>query len=153
MVEETVKVQKSNRELHWFWKLTTKWWFFPILYLSLVLTFSVITSIKSFTSGINSMLRNTLGTFLYTLILMPGGLVYFLQKLIDPTNFTDVAISLSLIFHPFAILSIILIYYFRYKKKIILNWLILILLLLIILSFSGCVLAGLTHFDFTPGGL
>ena len=126
----------SNQYVHWFWNLTTKWWFFPIFYLFLVLLVTVIWKVKGTE-------RTFLSTLALLLIYMPSGLLVFLDKLrvLTGDSLTITAGFFPYFFHPVAIASLIVIQYYKYKKNKILKWLVLTLLFLLVLAFVGCTLS------------
>ncbi|MEK6984597.1 MAG: hypothetical protein AABX33_08535 [Nanoarchaeota archaeon] len=132
MVEPRQKIE--NSELHWFWELTTKGWFFPVFYVSLVLFLSLVHAYID--------KEWSLFVFLQFLYLMPSGLGVLLNLLninFKEDTYFKVLYVWPLIFHLITLISIIAIVYFKQKKSIIIKWLIITLLLLMILSFVGCV--------------
>lgn len=123
---------KSNENLHWFWKLTTKWWFFPVFYIALVFIFLAIKG--KLIEG-----DDTIFNISMLLYLMPNGLFYFLGLDIGSGSFLPPRIRyFPPLFHTLFIFSIIIIQYFKLKKNKILKWLIILLILLLLLSFFGC---------------
>lgn len=146
------ELKESDEQLHWFWKLTTKWWFFPVFYVSLALVLTIIVLVVYANQSKFSDIRNPFGLFALIIIFMPGGLVSMLNVFSNPNVLLNsnsmvavpfpglmsdnLRIILTFIYHPLAILSVISI--FKNRKKI-LKWLILTLLFTMLLSFSGCI--------------
>lgn len=132
-------IQKSDdSQLHWFWKLTTKWWFFPLFYLFLAIFLVIIWKIKGSD-------KNFIPLFFGLIIMMPDGLLAILNLLrIIPKNvfFSSLGLFFPYIFNALSILSIIVIVYYKNKKNQILKWLLLTLLILLLLSFIGCAIGG-----------
>ncbi|MBI2659428.1 hypothetical protein HYX05_05015 [Candidatus Woesearchaeota archaeon] len=130
--------QKSDdSQLHWFWRLTTKWWFFPVFYVFLVVLLVIIWKIK----GEN---ENFIPLFFGLVITMPDGLLFFVELVQGPSNdrYLQLAAFFPFIFHIFLITSVSIIVYFKYKEGRVLRWIILPLLILLISSFIGCAIAG-----------
>ena len=140
------KENLSDSQLHWFWRLTTKWWFFPAFYVFLAFIFATIKAMDEVSSISFS---EIFGGFVGALIYMPGGLVYWVHKLISTDDYVFFAGILSYLFHPLVIILIIAIQYFKYKKNKIIKWLVITLFFLIVLAFSGCVTAQLTGLSAT----
>ena len=130
----------SNKDVHWCWKITTKWWFFPVFYLFLALLGAVIWKLKGGE-------KEFLNYFIVLLIFMPAGLALFLGPILEKVSLGmfqsgEVLISLPYFFHPLAFISYIVILYYKYKKHRIIKWLVLALLILLVLSFIGCAVGG-----------
>ena len=125
MVKNVQKLDDSK--LHWFWDLTTKKWFFLVLYFSLTLLLLIYANVKY---------RAPAPALLGFIVSMPIGLLYLfgLFNKSELQSFIFVCV-----FYIFMVSSIIYLNYIKYKKGIILKWLIIILILLMILSFAGCV--------------
>lgn len=119
------KLKKSDEQLHWFWRLTTKWWFFIALYLFLVILLSFYISIKYNASA-----------FLGVILVMPLGIFYWFGLLDNPSSANPIFIILVYVVMAFSSATI---YYLKFKRGIILKWLIIILILLMVGSFGGCV--------------
>ncbi len=138
---DKIEQSSNDSQLHWFWNLTTKWWFFPLFYLTLSFLFAVLWRIISKSPM-------SLYIILYTLYFLPNGFV----MLIPPVNLLlqyalgglfggigdDFYVGFPLLALPLIILSILVIYYYKRKKNKILKWLIISLFLFLILSFLGC---------------
>lgn len=122
-----IKQKSDDSQLHWFWRVTTKLYFFPLFYITLALLLSIL----------DGLMRKevSLGTFFYALAMMPQGLLL----LVGILHFVqDSPLPIYLVFHPLLLASIIVINYYKTRKKVVLKWLIITWLLLIILSFAGC---------------
>ena len=138
----------DDTQLHWFWKLTTKWWFFPVFYLSLnLLVFLLAITMFSITSA-------DFEYVLFYILMMPSGLShlfltfwkYLFQKSELEWYFFLINIIVTFVFFiPFFISSIIRIPYYRYKKNQILRKNIITLFLLISISFLGLVFFVIKH--------
>jgi len=132
-----LKQKLDDSQLHWFWKLTTKWWFFPVFYIILAMVYPIIVlNMEKFqgSSNFKDAYLEVLGT---VIVFMPAGLSYYLTLIgLDEDFFATIMVF---IFPVFAIGSIILIQLYKLKKKKILKWLIILILLLMILSFFGCI--------------
>lgn len=115
------KQNADDSQLHWFWRLTTKWWFFPVFYisLSLITFFLSILFIK-----FNHPLSFAIETSLITLFMMPNGLVYLFLifwKSLFPNSglewyFLIIAIVINLMFYLWFILCIIKCHIINIKK-------------------------------------
>lgn len=132
---QTSKVDDS--QLHWFWRITTKHYFFPFYYIGLTLLLAIMFGY---------------GGIFPLLIGMPIGLTYLIalpleglhqQKLIN----SDFAAILAVSFHLIYTTGIFTINIYK-KKGILLKWLIITLFLLATLSFVGC--AGIILSDSLP---
>lgn len=140
----------DDSELYWFWRLTTKWYFFPAYYLILAFLFIVTIYQKRL---LELSITSILFEFLLAIVYMPYGLIYLIgipkyglnyrilsygsakENMIVIFNWILYFIIIAL----FIYLSI-LIYYYKRKKNIVLKWLIIALFLLVTLSFLGCVI-------------
>jgi len=140
-------IGSNTQELRGFWRIATKWYFFPLFYTILVLLLTVIPfSIKSRSLSVH------MEIFLETLAFMPAGLLVLLEFAgididhlgIDFIRTENLVFILPIFFFVFAIASIISIQYFKNRKGKILKWLIITLLLVMLLSFLGCSI-GLTE--------
>ncbi|MBI2651903.1 hypothetical protein HYX00_00425 [Candidatus Woesearchaeota archaeon] len=129
-----------------FWKTATKWYFFPLLYLSL----AVILAIGN--GGISELWNpiGLVGTTLYMIaFLIPGGIAIILRILgfstteLVPFDRLPNAASIYLLLYALPIVSYIVIIYYAIKKNIQLKWLIIFLLLFLIVPFMGCVASRL----------
>ena len=171
-----IKKKPDNSKLHWFWKITTKWWFFLVFYYSLYLIFNILYEFFR-PGGYNSLdfhytfflirrdggifgilsflfrsIAGILGESLLSLLFFPFGLVAILD-LIFPNSGDFLSFFPFFIGNAFIFSLMIAIPYFKYKKKQILKWLIIALFLVMILSFSGCVIGGIEKnwdFRFAP---
>ncbi len=121
----------NESELHWFWNLTSKWWFFPVFYVTI-----------TFLTYLNVYDKNDyeLWVFLLFLLLLPAGLIFYIDTILQFFNLSDIVywelpMLSALIFHIFLIISIFFIFYFRSRKNKILKILIITLIILILLSF------------------
>src|SRR3989344_8691426 len=74
-----LKQKLDDSQLHWFWKLTTKWWFFPVFYVLFVVLLTIILWNQK---GGHS--DEAFSFFLYALYFMPNGLLYLLSYLSKP---------------------------------------------------------------------
>ena len=121
----------DDSQLHWFWKYTTKWWFFPVYYVVLVFLLSFLYMLDK------KEILALLG-FAYILISMPIGLLYLANIPKEGTYQVLSEWDGSYIFILLFIVLFSIITYYKYKKETILKWLIITLFLLITLSFVGC---------------
>ena len=111
----------DNSQLNWLWKLTTKWYFFPLLVFILVLLYSIF-ALKSinFESLLISLI---IPSSLYGAILLPE------------TGAGDAFLIFPIIFYLSVILISSIILFYKLKKRITLKWLIVILLLFVSIPF------------------
>ena len=147
------RIKESDEQLHWFWRITTKWWFFLVFYLLLALILGILNvlfppepsmSEQVLNENFMIILSNILFASMFNIIALHIGIGIFFDKLFGNSNAAYwIATILTYIFYPFIIISTIFIIYFRYKKDKILKWLIIALLLTLISSFSGCIMFGL----------
>lgn len=152
------QIKQSDEQLHWFWKLTTKWWFFPLLYVSLALIFSFIYSAQNYIEerlNILSYLLGVLQIFPLTLILMPFGIFYFIY-ILTGYKLSDLGwlrrLYIVLYFGTIAVFLFNLVVYKyegEYSMGVKHRWMIITLLLVLILSFAGCVVGTITGTDYT----
>ena len=129
----------DDSQLHWFWKLTTKWWFFPVFYISLSLVAFLISVILVLT------IESTfdMDDALLILITMPAGVIILLENIPAVSLGWSVFVVMQIfivLFYIYFICCFATILYYRYKKNTILKKNIVILLLVIILSFLGTLL-------------
>ena len=122
-----LKQNPDDPQLHWFWKITTKWWFFPVFYVIIGSTFFIKNSPKNIIPL----------HFLLFLILAPSGILFYFNMFMTIQGLW-LSYVVSFISYLFIIFSYFLIQYYNSKKKI-LKWLIIVLLFYIIISFVGCV--------------
>lgn len=143
-------LNQNPKELHWFWQITTKWYFFPLLYVLMVLLLTIgevwtlVLSDERYVINFTSFS----GQFFYIFIsFFPFGLLWFLQLFGLGLHFEIVGLGQSV--SPFAkyyytatylipFISMFLIVYFKRKKNIVLKWLVISLLLFMFISFVGC---------------
>jgi len=161
--ENASKVQVDDSQLHWFWKLTTKWWFFPVFYV--VLAFLATIQLLSINGKgtFSQFIDASAHIFFLILVFMPTGLQFYLSKFyykyylayyISPVPSARQMELIMFTFDGFIIISIIMIQYFKLKKNITLKWLIITLIVLLLLAFFGCVADPEGVFKImTPGGL
>jgi len=126
-----VDIENNKEELHWFWKITSKWYFFPIFYVFLAFIVAFISAIK------DKNLSQIWEFSLYSLVWMPNGLNYYPQYFDIKLEYNGSIFSL--IFFGVSLSIIIIIQFFKIKYKKILKPFIIVLLILFILAFSGCV--------------
>lgn len=127
-------MKKSKLDI--FWNITSKWYFFPLLYLSLVVTL-ILSEPRNFEF------------MFFIMYLMPNGIFYFVNLLSGyQIENESMVFIFPLIYFLLIIISISIIQYYKFKRKIILKWLILSILLLILLTFSGCIATLITGSDF-----
>jgi len=125
--------KQNNDELHWFWRLTTKWWFLPAFYIFLALLVPLFVN-----EGTSA---DVWSAYFISIMIMPVGILWFFSFLINEKILYDyIQIPFLIISHIFQISSIILIQLYKSKFNKVLKWLIILLLFLIILSFIGCVI-------------
>ena len=136
-------MQDQNlQELNWFWKITTKWYFFPLFYLLLCVAFNIIYDVLHKSAEPFQIILLTL-YFLPNgvILLLPESLNSFLQsslsKLFRGTG-EEFFFGFPIIAHVLMIASISFIIFFSYKRKRILKYLIIALLSFMIISFVGC---------------
>ena len=142
--------QTTEKELHWFWKLTTKWWFFPAFYVFLAFLLAIFESdvyLEIQLYGLPDGMLYTFGNFIGSLLTMSTGLLFWFQKIIPQDNWL-LRLYLALFFIPLVIACTLAIYFFKHKKNKILKWLIVTSILLMVLSFLGLILAKITNFRF-----
>ena len=76
----------DNSQLHWFWKLTTKWWFFPAFYLALVVILTILAWILPPIAQRTAPARSSrfgYQTFFVLLWVMPQGLFWLIGKFFE----------------------------------------------------------------------
>jgi len=146
-MEDLSPKNTNTSEIHWFWRLTTKWYFFPSLYLILAIILSMLAIIlKSnvFESQLSE-IKDFPNALSFMLIFLGSGLIFLIlpsiTSLLEVPRFMPDFFSwaLVLISHIFIISSYFVIPYFWKKKKIILKKLIIVLLIFLLLNFSSCV--------------
>ena len=149
-MEQQQKSKESDEQLHWFWELTTKWWFFPVFYIFLIFILMILWAYLSTNSF--SLLGETFGP---SLVMMPTGLGYYIQLPIDLFSKEPLSPELGFIFWPVAFIvdlwMIFLMFYIPYckiKRNIIPKRLIISLYLVIILSLVGFILGQVFPINF-----
>lgn len=126
--------QPSNMNLDFFWKITSKWYFFPLFYILLVLIFSIIVTSRE---GSYSDWDEVGGIFLMGLYFLPSGLFFFIPEL-ERFGEEGLYLIFPAVFHLFWIISVIVMQILKYKRNRILKWLVITLFILMVLSFAGC---------------
>ena len=153
--------QQNNPNESWFWNLTTKWWFFPVFYVSLAVIYTTLALLLSelgFGShyiGITSpSIIKVLVFFLYVLIFLPHGFFYFVYLLSGGRSGNAAGFwpAWTIFFHLVFLYLMVIVPYWKYKKNIILKWLIISLILFLVLSFAGCSLGVITKSKFMQFG-
>lgn len=142
MVNQAQKSQ--DLKLHWFWNLTTKWWFFPLFaYLLSFLYLLIFDSGQLFYYDITWSLWLTFGMF----ISIPSGIAYFIIAVIQLITGWNmffvggiVIMLTSATFYVYFAVSIFKIV--KSKENKIFKKRIITLFLLIILSFIGIILSN-----------
>lgn len=131
-----------------FWRISSKWYFFPAFYALLVLLFVfVLSGEQSYRNGSFLDLEEFGETFLLAIYFLPNGLLLILpeaKRMIGEELF----FVFPAIFHAFWIISTIVIQIFKYKKKKILRWLVIAVFVAMIISFLGCTQYVVTSKDF-----
>ena len=144
-----VKIKKKldNSKLHWFWKITTKWWFFPLSpFLMSFLYLIIFNRDYLFYYDLSWALWVTFGLSFF---FIPAGIAYFIMLFIELiTGWSNlsllamfIVILTSAIFYVYFTVSIFKIVKSKNKENKILKKRIIILLLLILLSFIGIFLS------------
>ncbi|MBI2654905.1 hypothetical protein HYX06_00580 [Candidatus Woesearchaeota archaeon] len=142
-------MKNKQEEANWFWKLTTKWWFFLVLYLFMSFLSLIVITIYGVYDKSDPL--KIVGMFVVTLLfLMPLGFVYLLEIPLNLGLFLGL-ISIF-IYHALIIGSIIAVPYFKHKENRILKWLIIFLFLVIVISFFGVIIGHLTNFKYSQNG-
>lgn len=128
----------DDKELHWFWRVTTTWYFFPLMYLSLALIalilkilfieydgvyLDIFLVITYFSTSYLQLLEYLLGVFHLSTFFIFG-------RYINYSFFVW-----AILFHIIIFLSSPIIYYYRLKHKKILKFLIILILSFLFLSF------------------
>src|SRR3989338_3015994 len=118
-------------KLNRFWNVTSKWYFFPALYI--ILTFLVFLYLKGYND-----VKSPIEIFLYMIFLIPNGIIYFNYLLTGKKSTVIVGAFLPYFYFALMALIIVIIQYFKIRKKIILKWIILVMFIVIFLTFFGC---------------
>src|SRR3989344_8507999 len=93
--------QYSSGSFDWFWKITSKWYFFPLFYILLVLIFSAIAA------SVEGDDWNEIGSFfLLGLYFLPSGIFFFIPEL-TRLGEEGLYIIFPSVFHLFWIISVI----------------------------------------------
>ena len=127
------KISQADSQLHWFWRVTTKWYFFPVFYA--FLAFLIAAVFIPVREGYYSNLLDFFETFGFTLMLMPFGIAFFISPNLDKISMGGVFIAWGTII--FWLISMILVPYFKLRKNKVIRWLIFTTLIIMILSFAG----------------
>ena len=140
-----LKQINKDSELHWFWRLTTKWWFFPVFYTLFAMINAIIFAIK----GQLTLSKGFSESFIPSLFLAPNGILYFLllpawlfiydKQPLDP-GLGFLSFPIAFIVDLFITFSIILIQYYFITKNKVLKAMIITNGLLFIISYLGIML-------------
>ena len=150
------KSQQPDSKLHWFWNLTTKWWFFPAFWFLLAVLFGVVFDTNDlfyYGLDISWMVFYIFGIFMrlglgFTYLILI--LINLIMKLgFDMLSFLIILLTQAVFYVYFAV-SIFKIVKSR-KKYMILKKHIIILFLLVLLGFIGLVLTNIYSLDFGFG--
>ena len=143
MVKNIKKLDDSK--VHWFWNLTTRWWFFPMFVYLLSFLYAIIfENYEIFYYGIDIpwIVYYTFGTFLF----LTAGIAYFVLLIIQLIVNGNIgflvilSIPIQAIFCVYVVASVFKIVRYKNEENKILKKQIKILFLLISLSFIGLVL-------------
>lgn len=134
-------MQDQNlQELNWFWKITTKWYFFPLFYLLLCVAFNIIYDVLHKSAEPFKIIL--LALYLLPngfILILPESLSFFLRSSLSKLfGGEELSFGFPIIAHVLMIASISFIIFFSYKRKRILKYLIIALLSFMIISFVGC---------------
>lgn len=149
--------QTSDKKIHWFWNLTTKWWFFPLFWFFLSVLFGVIFAASDlfyYNLDVSWMIFIIFGIFMN----MPQGLAYLILLLINliiKVGYDSPSLLIILlthtIFYVYFAVSIFKIVKSKNKENKILKRRIIILFLLILLGFIGLIVTNKYNLDFGLG--
>lgn len=135
-----IKQTSNDSQLHWFWRITTKWWFFPAFYVLAIVVLAIYFNPTIFLSPFYFLSGSILVFFT-----LPLGLFYY-QRGLDimlSSNYPSlnlkylILIILILISYISIFIPMILIPYYKLKKNMVLRGLIIVTILLVISSFYG----------------
>ena len=131
----------DGSELHWFWKLTTKWYFFPLFYVSLSLIFTIIYFTTKESVRSLFFLSYIIPWALVFMLFMPAGLMYLIFNVLGKFYNIELTQGISavyiIIFWLLVPISIFKIYTYKSKRNEVLKWLIITLIVVMLLSFIG----------------
>ena len=136
---ESNSKQIDDSQLHWFWKLTTKWYFIPLFYTLIVTLQTMIYFVNK--EGIDVLLHpvylvtNTIVFMLF----VPAGLIHliFTVQGIDYKVMQSISAVFLIIFWLLFSISISKIHIYKSKHSKVLKWLIITLIIVMLLSFIG----------------
>lgn len=120
----------KKSKLDKFWEITSKWYFFPALYL--ILSFLIFIYLRGYED------IEPIKILLLTIYLVPNGVFYFIYLYTGNKISVIFGNFLPLFYFTFVIVVTLIIQYFKLRKNRIIKWLILLILLLFILTFFGC---------------
>ena len=145
------KTNSDTSQLHWFWRLTTKWWTFLIFYLVISILYLLISW------QLNQPHDDFLSALvLSAIVLLPIGLGFYYKYPLwyftrEPRPGIDTVLLVFIIlFFLFTISSILTIIYYKKKKNQILKGLIILLYLMPILALLGSILGSIFRIPGTP---
>ena len=118
---------KSNEDLNWFWKLTTKWWYFPFMHLFLALVALRLKFLFKENIGVNL-------NFFDILYFMSLALPVILSVIPGTATFL---LFLLFLFYIIVLFSSSIIYYYKVKHQKILKWVIFGIFLLLICHYNN----------------
>ena len=143
-----VKVQSESNtkniddlQLHWFWKLTTKRYFFPVFYFSLLALQTIVYFFNK--EGISVLLHPIyiFGNMIIFMFFAPAGLLYLTFILQGKDYNLGVMQSITavflIIFWLLIPISISKIYIYKSRHNKVLKWFILTLIIVMLISFVG----------------
>lgn len=125
---DQIKQPSGDSNLHWFWKLATQWWFFPVFCLIIVFVLSIYLNLKD----IFDYPPEFFDFMLSSLAILPMGLVSYFVATLD-INYI-LGYFLMALSYLFFIISLILIPYYKIKKNKVNKVLIIALFWLIIVT-------------------
>ena len=122
--ETSGKVKAGKVRFDWFWDITTRWYFFPILYVLLALILSVLLAPEY---------NNPYVTILISVLVLPSFSLY-------STTFRNFGgTNVILFLYIFIILSAVTIQYYKVKKKKVIKWLVMLLLVFFLMTALGMI--------------
>lgn len=134
-IEKTQTSKIDDSQLHWFWRITTKWWFFPLFfYVTSLLLASIFERFFNYGMSI---------WYLGAPFFLSQGILYFFQDVgVQYLGFAWILVHwlIQATFYVYFIVSIVKIVKSKNKENIILKKQIVILFLLILLSSIGYIL-------------
>ncbi len=137
-----------------FWKLSVKWWFFPLIYI--ILSEIALLYIINPMSNRNVMPATEIKLITNLMFAAPLYMGLGLQFIIDKMMYTQqnsvlnrgIGVVFSVAIPIFILISSIVLQKTYKSKGVILRWLVIILIVLIILTFGGCVAGISTDYQF-----